>query len=93
MRTFIFILVLLFTANGFEYFVQNSVFNLRENKFEKRAYLPLRIMTFNIWNSGANVEDGLYKIAKHIRIIDPDIVALQVSIILTFLLIYLLSYQ
>ncbi|KAH7697095.1 Protein F14F9.5, partial [Aphelenchoides avenae] len=34
-------------------------------------------MTFNIWISGANVRDGLYKIAKHIRILDPDIVALQ----------------
>ncbi|CDW52678.1 Exo endo phos domain containing protein [Trichuris trichiura] len=35
------------------------------------------IMTFNIWNSGANVEDGLFKIAKHILYVYPDIVALQ----------------
>jgi len=34
-------------------------------------------MTFNIWNSGTNVENGLAKIAKHISYINPDIVALQ----------------
>nr|WGC84594.1 extracellular nuclease 7 [Bursaphelenchus xylophilus] len=38
---------------------------------------PLRIMTFNIWITGENVVDGLYKIAKHIRIVDPDIVTIQ----------------
>ncbi|KAL7080566.1 hypothetical protein ACQ4LE_000295 [Meloidogyne hapla] len=38
---------------------------------------PLRVMTFNIWVSGANVKDGLEKIAKHIKKVDPDIVALQ----------------
>ncbi|KAH7700135.1 Protein F14F9.5 [Aphelenchoides avenae] len=39
--------------------------------------IPLRIMSFNIWVSGENVQDGLYKVAKHIRLVDPDIVALQ----------------
>uniref|UniRef100_A0A914DYQ2 Endonuclease/exonuclease/phosphatase domain-containing protein n=1 Tax=Acrobeloides nanus TaxID=290746 RepID=A0A914DYQ2_9BILA len=34
-------------------------------------------MTFNIWLSGGSVEDGQYKIAKHIKIINPDIVALE----------------
>ncbi|CAI4227447.1 unnamed protein product [Auanema sp. JU1783] len=34
-------------------------------------------MTFNIWQSGANVENGLWKIAKHISIVDPDVVTLQ----------------
>uniref|UniRef100_A0A7E4UY11 Endo/exonuclease/phosphatase domain-containing protein n=1 Tax=Panagrellus redivivus TaxID=6233 RepID=A0A7E4UY11_PANRE len=34
-------------------------------------------MTFNIWNSGANVDRGLYKIAKHIRIVDADVIAIQ----------------
>lgn len=40
---------------------------------------PLRVMTMNIWNSGAHVKDGLYKVAKHIKLLNPDIVALQVS--------------
>ncbi|KAF7639103.1 Endo/exonuclease/phosphatase domain-containing protein [Meloidogyne graminicola] len=38
---------------------------------------PLRVMTFNIWLSGARVKDGMEKIAKHIAKVDPDIVALQ----------------
>ncbi|CAK5122072.1 unnamed protein product [Meloidogyne enterolobii] len=38
---------------------------------------PLRVMTFNLWVSGANVKDGLEKIAKHINKVNPDIVALQ----------------
>ncbi|KAK6753490.1 hypothetical protein RB195_012840 [Necator americanus] len=37
----------------------------------------LRVMTFNIWLSGASVNHGLQKIAKHIAILNPDIVALQ----------------
>uniref|UniRef100_A0A8R1DNZ0 Endo/exonuclease/phosphatase domain-containing protein n=1 Tax=Caenorhabditis japonica TaxID=281687 RepID=A0A8R1DNZ0_CAEJA len=37
----------------------------------------IRVMTFNIWQSGANVENGQQKIAKHILMINPDIVALQ----------------
>ncbi|KAJ1356964.1 hypothetical protein KIN20_014960 [Parelaphostrongylus tenuis] len=37
----------------------------------------LRIMTFNIWVSGAFVKDGLQKIARHIAVVNPDIVALQ----------------
>ena len=38
----------------------------------------LRVMTFNTWLSGAKVENGLEKIAKHIALLQPDIVALQV---------------
>uniref|UniRef100_A0A0K0DE11 Endo/exonuclease/phosphatase domain-containing protein n=1 Tax=Angiostrongylus cantonensis TaxID=6313 RepID=A0A0K0DE11_ANGCA len=34
-------------------------------------------MTFNLWISGANVNNGLQKIAKHIALINPDIAALQ----------------
>ncbi|CAD5225329.1 unnamed protein product [Bursaphelenchus okinawaensis] len=34
-------------------------------------------MSFNIWLSGDSVENGLYKIAKHIRLVNPDIVAIQ----------------
>ena len=37
----------------------------------------LRIMSFNVWMSGSQVDNGLYKIAKHIKLVDPDIVALQ----------------
>uniref|UniRef100_A0A915PJG9 Endonuclease/exonuclease/phosphatase domain-containing protein n=1 Tax=Setaria digitata TaxID=48799 RepID=A0A915PJG9_9BILA len=34
-------------------------------------------MTFNTWVSGDNVENGMFKIAHHIKLINPDIVALQ----------------
>uniref|UniRef100_A0AC34F3E6 Endonuclease/exonuclease/phosphatase domain-containing protein n=1 Tax=Panagrolaimus sp. ES5 TaxID=591445 RepID=A0AC34F3E6_9BILA len=37
----------------------------------------LRILTFNVWLSGGKVENGIYKIAKHIKLLQPDIVALQ----------------
>ncbi|XP_003378874.1 conserved hypothetical protein [Trichinella spiralis] len=37
----------------------------------------ITVLTFNIWNSGMNVENGLMKIAKHILYTNPDIVALQ----------------
>ncbi|CAB3398934.1 unnamed protein product [Caenorhabditis bovis] len=42
-----------------------------------RAHFSVRVMTFNVWNSGANVENGQQKIAKHILLVRPDIVALQ----------------
>lgn len=45
-----------------------------------------RVMTFNIWLSGLSVQNGVYKIAKHIRLNDPDIVAIQVSTKLLFLM-------
>lgn len=41
---------------------------------------PLRVMTFNIWLSGARVQNGMEKIAQQIKEVDPDIVALQVKI-------------
>lgn len=45
---------------------------------KKDLALPtLRLMTFNIWNSGEHVDDGLAKIAKHILAVNPDIVALE----------------
>uniref|UniRef100_A0A914CM45 Endonuclease/exonuclease/phosphatase domain-containing protein n=1 Tax=Acrobeloides nanus TaxID=290746 RepID=A0A914CM45_9BILA len=34
-------------------------------------------MTFNIWRDGTQVENGLAKIVKHIKFINPDIVAIQ----------------
>ncbi|KAE9551557.1 hypothetical protein FO519_005230 [Halicephalobus sp. NKZ332] len=78
MKIFVFFVsIILYNINGFEITFRSSVSNPHGRSFEKKAYLPLRVMTFNIWNSGANVDDGLYKIAKHIRIMDPDIVALQ----------------
>jgi hypothetical protein len=39
----------------------------------------LRVMTFNIWYGGSKVENGIQKIAKHIKFIDPDVVAIQVT--------------
>lgn len=77
MKIVVFTLLVLYQVNGSEFSAQNSVFDAAG----KKAVVPLRIMTFNIWKSGTEVENGLYKVAKHIRIIDPDIVALQVSVI------------
>ncbi|VDK59775.1 unnamed protein product [Gongylonema pulchrum] len=37
------------------------------------------VMTFNIWVSGTNVENGTYKIVNHIKAVNPDIVGLQVN--------------
>uniref|UniRef100_A0AC34G2D9 Endonuclease/exonuclease/phosphatase domain-containing protein n=1 Tax=Panagrolaimus sp. ES5 TaxID=591445 RepID=A0AC34G2D9_9BILA len=34
-------------------------------------------MTFNTWLFGGVVNDGLYKLSKHIKLMQPDIVALQ----------------
>uniref|UniRef100_A0A914E3G5 Endonuclease/exonuclease/phosphatase domain-containing protein n=1 Tax=Acrobeloides nanus TaxID=290746 RepID=A0A914E3G5_9BILA len=34
-------------------------------------------MTFNIWYGGSKVDNGIQKIAKHIKFIDPDVVAIQ----------------
>uniref|UniRef100_A0A0M3I047 Endo/exonuclease/phosphatase domain-containing protein n=1 Tax=Ascaris lumbricoides TaxID=6252 RepID=A0A0M3I047_ASCLU len=39
------------------------------------------VMTFNTWQSGKNVENGLFKVAKHISYVYPDIVALQKCIV------------
>ncbi|CAD5231507.1 unnamed protein product [Bursaphelenchus xylophilus] len=36
-----------------------------------------RFMSFNLWFNGHMVKDGLQKIAKHIKKVDPDVVALQ----------------
>ncbi|CAJ0566373.1 unnamed protein product, partial [Mesorhabditis spiculigera] len=41
------------------------------------AQPSFRVMTFNIWNCGGNVNDGVAKIAKHILLVNPDIVAMQ----------------
>uniref|UniRef100_A0A1I7X850 Endo/exonuclease/phosphatase domain-containing protein n=1 Tax=Heterorhabditis bacteriophora TaxID=37862 RepID=A0A1I7X850_HETBA len=37
----------------------------------------LRMMTFNVWKSGTSVENGILKIEKHIKAVDPDVVAIQ----------------
>uniref|UniRef100_A0A0K0DF43 Endo/exonuclease/phosphatase domain-containing protein n=1 Tax=Angiostrongylus cantonensis TaxID=6313 RepID=A0A0K0DF43_ANGCA len=50
------------------------IFTLLGNCVSRR----LRVMTFNIWQTGIRVSNGFQKIAKHIAFIDPDIVALQV---------------
>lgn len=46
-------------------------------KVKEDPKVSIRVMTFNIWNSGINVENGLFKIAKHILYVYPDIVALE----------------
>uniref|UniRef100_A0A915KU96 Endonuclease/exonuclease/phosphatase domain-containing protein n=1 Tax=Romanomermis culicivorax TaxID=13658 RepID=A0A915KU96_ROMCU len=37
----------------------------------------IRVMTFNTWRLGEFVDNGLLKIAKHIALVDADVVALQ----------------
>ncbi|GMS91245.1 hypothetical protein PENTCL1PPCAC_13420, partial [Pristionchus entomophagus] len=37
----------------------------------------LRVMSFNVWNSGRHVKNGIPKIAAQIRAVNPDVVALQ----------------
>lgn len=39
--------------------------------------VEVSVMSFNTWNSGNNVDQGLLKIARHIEINNPDIVGLQ----------------
>jgi hypothetical protein len=53
------------------------------NDMVEGAPPPLRIMALNSWFAGSQVDDGLAKIAKHIEILQPDIVALQVPLFLT----------
>jgi len=55
-----------------------SVLRMSSNGQQAQQQLPLRVMTFNIWVSGANVHNGMDKIASQILYVDPDIVALQV---------------
>ncbi|EYC21770.1 hypothetical protein Y032_0018g3521 [Ancylostoma ceylanicum] len=37
----------------------------------------IRLMSFNVWTSGKSVYNGLQKIARHIKKVRPDIVAMQ----------------
>jgi endonuclease/exonuclease/phosphatase family metal-dependent hydrolase len=57
---------------------------LVQNKFDYAPAKPtvtnpvtLRLMTFNLWNSGENVKDGMQKIVNHILEVNPDIAALE----------------
>ncbi|EFP05876.1 hypothetical protein CRE_27203 [Caenorhabditis remanei] len=61
---FIFLSILSFTSSSY-----SSYYTTSQN--------GIRLMTFNIWQSGANVENGQQKIAKHILMVNPDVVALQ----------------
>lgn len=45
----------------------------------KKAKDVFRVMTFNTWLSGASVRDGVLKIAKHVNLVDPDVVMFQVT--------------
>ncbi|GMT33967.1 hypothetical protein PFISCL1PPCAC_25264, partial [Pristionchus fissidentatus] len=36
-----------------------------------------RVMTFNVWFGGSQVFDGVQKIVNHIKLVNPDVVALQ----------------
>ncbi|KIH48571.1 hypothetical protein ANCDUO_21358, partial [Ancylostoma duodenale] len=44
-----------------------------------RKDASIRIMSFNVWVSGKSVYNGLQKIARHIKKVRPDIVAMQAS--------------
>ncbi|CAD5218275.1 unnamed protein product [Bursaphelenchus okinawaensis] len=56
-----------------------NTYKVKKEKSEPRLWLGqyLRIMTFNTWNMGVYINDGLEKIAKHIALNDPDVVGLQ----------------
>ncbi len=57
-----------------------------EGKFAKvgeKIHKPAgayRLLTFNTWRLGRDVRNGVEKVAKHISIVDPDVVALQVRL-------------
>lgn len=65
---------LLITHSTFSF----SVFTLKMTR-PTSPQRVLRVMTFNIWISGERVHNGLEKIANQIKVIDPDIVAIQVQ--------------
>ncbi len=68
------LLVFFGLASGQEWPQQIGVAQLGEE-----TSTVIRVMTFNIWLSGQEVTDGLQKIAKHIKLVDADVVALQVG--------------
>lgn len=45
---------------------------------DQSPLIQLKVLTFNTWNQGANVDDGENKIVQHIRTVGADIVFLQV---------------
>lgn len=47
-----------------------------QQKMDKQP-ATLKLMTLNTWNLGRNVDNGQQKIAKHIKLADPDIVGIQ----------------
>lgn len=51
----------------------------------------VRIMTFNLWYGGDKVVDGINKIAKHINLLEPDAVCLQVVALLVFFYLFYLG--
>lgn len=50
-----------------------------KEKQEVKTGVEFRVMTFNTWIHGRNVNNGLEKIAKHIKAVNPDVVVLQVK--------------
>lgn len=81
MKTLILVLIILYICDGSSLPSQNSDSDLEEQEIS----LPLRVMTLNIWKGGTQVNNGLYKVTNHIKIVNPDIVALQVGITLDFI--------
>ena len=51
---------------------------MRSNDISSEPHI-FRLMTFNTWCSGDKVKNGRDKIARHISVVNPDVVALQVS--------------
>ena len=39
----------------------------------------LRVMAYNTWHAGSRVSEGVARMVKHIRLVDPDVVFLPVS--------------
>ena len=39
----------------------------------------LRVMTYNTWHAGSRVSEGVARMVKHIRLVNPDVVFFPVS--------------
>jgi hypothetical protein len=81
--TSILLLILVNLSASTPKILDNRTFKLAEtddSSSSRRKDPPstLKLMTFNTWLMGKQVDDGLSKIAKHIQIVDPDIVGIQV---------------
>ena len=75
-RNFLIILVLMFIVLCYFLFIHGS--HPTEIPMKSENEIQIKVLSFNLWYSGDKVENGIQKIVKHIKAINPDIAALQV---------------